>query len=334
MVPVHINVVFARVGTLVPMGEVEEPLALLRRLKLGREEFCQRLITGLIVDAAYPNWNSINEVSERGATFLSRLYEASFGATPAQAPRLFVDEFELPARGPDEPGCAPDWAVLWPDRLWLIELKTEVSSHRPGQIPAYYALARHHHANRVVELTYVTPLMTAHPPALQRLERFAHRTWDEVLPIVRETWRGTGVSYGAVLDMLDEVKASFGSSWPVWREQRLAVPRVEPPFDPAAAALVLAQQTAHDGQQRALEHRVDSLEALMELRVEVAARLRDRDDLGPRVMAWLWNVHASTGRALSNAGAETGYELRLSPRGARSTPAGGGRRGRQSARGD
>ena len=39
---------------------IEDPDVLLRRLRLGREEYCQRLLTMLIIGDAYPRWNSVN----------------------------------------------------------------------------------------------------------------------------------------------------------------------------------------------------------------------------------------------------------------------------------
>ena len=71
-----------------------------------------------------------------------------------------MDEFELLARHDGEKGGAPDYAVLWPERLWLIELKTEKGSHRATQIPSYFELGRHHHPGCSVDLLYVTPPMT------------------------------------------------------------------------------------------------------------------------------------------------------------------------------
>ncbi|MEV1005586.1 hypothetical protein [Nonomuraea sp. NPDC050202] len=50
-----------------------------------------------------------------------------------------MDEFELRPRHDDEQGGAPDYAVLWTERLWMIELKTESSSHRRDQLSGYYA---------------------------------------------------------------------------------------------------------------------------------------------------------------------------------------------------
>ena len=59
---------------------MEEPHALLRRLKLGREEYCQRLLTMLILDADYPRWNTRSVPSPAGLAFLRALDELSFGA--------------------------------------------------------------------------------------------------------------------------------------------------------------------------------------------------------------------------------------------------------------
>lgn len=36
------------------MSAFEDPASLLGRLKLGREEYCQRLLTMLILDGPYP----------------------------------------------------------------------------------------------------------------------------------------------------------------------------------------------------------------------------------------------------------------------------------------
>jgi hypothetical protein len=36
----------------------ETPAQLLARLRLGREEFCQRLLTSLILHGPYPRWNT------------------------------------------------------------------------------------------------------------------------------------------------------------------------------------------------------------------------------------------------------------------------------------
>ena len=75
---------------------VEDPIDLLGRLRLGREEYCQRLLTMLILGGAYPRWNTRNRPSPRGAAFLADLYAAAYpGQVPAEV-EVFVDEFDLP----------------------------------------------------------------------------------------------------------------------------------------------------------------------------------------------------------------------------------------------
>ena len=56
---------------------IEDPHQLLGRLKLGREEYCQRLLTMLILDDAYPRWNTRSAASPDGLRFLGLLEELS-----------------------------------------------------------------------------------------------------------------------------------------------------------------------------------------------------------------------------------------------------------------
>lgn len=141
--------------------EFETPAQLLGRLKLGREEYCQRLLTTLILHADYPPWNTRAIPGPVGLAFLRDLYEQHFGAPCPGDAAVFVDEFELPPRHDAEKGGAPDYAVLWDDRLWLIELKTEKGSHRADQIPGYFELAHHHYQGAQIDLLYITPPMQA-----------------------------------------------------------------------------------------------------------------------------------------------------------------------------
>ena len=48
------------------MSDIEDPYGLLRRLRLGREEYCQRLLTMLILGGPYPRWNTRSAPSARG----------------------------------------------------------------------------------------------------------------------------------------------------------------------------------------------------------------------------------------------------------------------------
>ena len=57
-----------------PVG-FEPPAQLVARLKVGREEFCQRLLTSLILQASYPRWNTRSVISAPGLAFLRMLYQ-------------------------------------------------------------------------------------------------------------------------------------------------------------------------------------------------------------------------------------------------------------------
>jgi hypothetical protein len=127
------------------------------RPSLGREGWCQRLLTELILDAPYPPYNSSLRPSPRGIDFLGALDELCFGADGVSSEDVvFVDELDFPARHPDEKGCAPDYTVFVENRCWIIELKTEPGSHRPQQIPDSFERARHYHPDRRVDITYLT----------------------------------------------------------------------------------------------------------------------------------------------------------------------------------
>ena len=282
-------------------GSIEDPWALLRRLKLGREEFCQRLLTMLVLEAPYPRWNTLSEPSERGLHFLRRLDELSFGRPDLDDGAVFIDEFDLPSRDGLEPGCAPDYAVLTASRLWVIELKTEAASHRADQVPSYFAYAGHHHPDARIDLTYIAPPYRG--PALEADGggRFTHLTWPEVMPLAVEIWgRQPGV-LGRVIEALSQTLEESDEKWQAWRTDRLD--------EPAAAGRALARRTSADGRQRALDHRFDSIEELEQVRVQLRDELiQDGSDSRP----WVWRAATSGGEALTATGAETGYELRLS----------------------
>ncbi len=167
---------------------MEDPHALLRRLKLGREEYCQRLLTMLILDGDYPRWNTRSAPSATGLAFLRALDELSFGGADVAEDAVFVDELDLPRRSEDEPGCAPDYGVLAADRLWIIELKTERGSVRSGQVESYFELGRHHYPELRVDLTYLTPGMSAVAVGAPSGSRFVQVTWEQVMPLINDAW--------------------------------------------------------------------------------------------------------------------------------------------------
>jgi hypothetical protein len=296
---------------------LERPADLASRLKLGREEFCQRLLTALILDGPYPRWNTRSTPSTLGLQFLQRLHALSFRADwPGDRPE-FVDELELPPRHELEKGGAPDWAVLWSADLWIIELKTEVGSHRAQQIPSYFELAAHHYPKHAVRITYLTPSGLAPQPNGPD-GSFAHVTWDDVVPLVRTTWgAGTADDRRAVSDGVCSVLDQLEVPTALWRSVvSSSIPSV--PTGSAAAshddARATAALTATDGKQRAVELETTGLEELLALRVEMREHLAAASDGSGlrRVQPWLWDATRSGGRPLTRTGAETGMELRFS----------------------
>ena len=289
--------------------ELETPQALLRRLNLGREEYCQRLLTMLILDAPYPRWNTRSTPSALGAGFLADLDALAFGdhlrgsGTP-----VFIDEFELKARHLEEDAGWPDYAVLWDDRLWIIELKTEVGSHRPGQIEHYLDLGAHHHAACHLDLTYLTPPMSHVVAVAATAPHVSHLTWADVLPLITNRWSAGTTWQRSAVEALSDVLEALGKRWAHAKPEHSAL------NEAVATGLELAHETARDGQQRAVDVRANEPEQLERWRRRLDKTLRETPGQDPirHVRPWLWSSQTSGGAAITPAGLETGYELRLS----------------------
>jgi hypothetical protein len=71
------------------------------------------------------------------------------------------------SRGP------PDYGTLWSNRLRMIGLKIEKTSHRPTQLPAYFQLAAHLPSHRI-DPTHLTPTMPLVAPWIPAGIRSAH----------------------------------------------------------------------------------------------------------------------------------------------------------------
>jgi hypothetical protein len=155
---------------------------------LGGRSYCQRLLTSLIVGGWYPRWNTRSVPVSQGLRFLQRLWVLSFSEAWPGDDAVFIDEFELPPRAEGERGGAPDYAVLWPDLVGLIELKTERASHRPDQISSYFALGRHHYPHCRVWITYLTPPGEYPLAVTDDWTRYRQVAWPDVAPLIRRTW--------------------------------------------------------------------------------------------------------------------------------------------------
>ncbi len=89
---------------------IEDPVRLLRRLRLGREEYCQRLLTMLILGGPYPPWNTPNAPSGRGTRFLRELDALSFGTdagTPGRCSSMSSTSPGDTTRNKAEPPTTP-----------------------------------------------------------------------------------------------------------------------------------------------------------------------------------------------------------------------------------
>lgn len=291
----------------------EDPRALLGRLALGREEYCQRLLTTLILGGEYPRWNTRSTPTAEGAQFLRLLDELSFGQSRCPDPIVFVDELELAPRHTDERGGAPDYALLWPDRVWMVELKTERGSHRPDQLPSYFRLGAHHHPGADLDITYLTPPMAKPAPEVKQGQRYAHVTWAQTAPLVEQVW-GSSSDAGVVRvrDGLLETLRDLDVPVAQWRERVVATPAAPAPdLFRLDLALDAARLVAADGAQRVVDVPAEDLQALHDLRLELEAAFAPVPELR-HVKPWLWNTSTSGGVPLSPGGAEHGFEIRLS----------------------
>lgn len=292
----------------------EHPAALLARLKVGREEFCQRLLTMMVLGREYPRWNTRNPLSSRGEQFLQNLQRLSFGEMGWADNGLFVDELELPPRHEAEKGGAPDQAVIWTDRLWMIELKTEKGSHRPAQIPLYFELGSHYYPSCSIDLTYVTPPMSAEYTPRAETHRYAHVTWPQIADLVLETWGDDEDEEPLLRSLLDAIEYMTSERPAAHRARVLQEKLADRALgDPIEDSLELAALTAADGLQRAFDYKPSDLEELLEIRKGVRDRICQGSEESPLrfVRPWLWRPE-STGVAMTSGGREVGFELRLS----------------------
>ena len=278
----------------------EDPDKLLK-FKFGREEYCQRMLTSLILASPYPKWNSHLAPSEKGEAFLKQLYEL-IHAEVLVGPFEFIDEFDLPAIDKDGKNGAPDYAVLTPNGLWIIELKTKAGSHCKEQMPYYERLALSHYPDKQLDLLCLTSDMQRQDVSNYTESRYSHLFWSEILDLISGTWLSSehaeeqilSIALVRELSSLDRPTKTFSSEAAVIRE-----------------AIILTADVQHDGKQRAVEVSVSGLEELIDLRVRIADAIT-RDPETPNVRPWIWYKNTSGGKPLTEVGRSVGCELRLS----------------------
>jgi hypothetical protein len=257
-------------------------------------------------------------------------------------PDAFVDEYLLPKVEGSAMNGWPDWAVLWPDRAWVIELKADRGSHREDQLPYYLRLAAAAHLGCRVDLTYVTGSLSKPAPSLSDGQRYSHLHLVQVLPLVESVWgsdhRDEVIAYvdavRTVIENLTRLRPSEqrdallgqqrqGS--PTSPAEELAVP-AESQGDsafrtrgaaaaqlPTADGLVaFARATAVDGRQRGVGATSPTDLEILRDTARTGIGALPVDDATRCVLPWLWKAESTTGSALTPEGEEFGYELRFS----------------------
>ena len=278
----------------------EDPDKLLIK-KLGREEYCQRMLTSLILGGRYPQWNTRNIPSDKGASFLRSLYELAYDDY-LKGPLEFVDEYELQAESSDEKGGAPDYVVIWPGHLWIIELKTEASSHRKDQLPMYLRLARHHHPTRRIEILYLTSEMHREKSVGAEDDKFVHLFWSEVSPLIGKIWAQSDEKPERILETaLQRELSKLDAPTKTFRDTAKVVRR----------AIELSLEVQKSGEQCAIEVSASGLDEIIDLRVRIREALQ-RLEGAENVKPWVWYEKSSGGKPLTELGRDVGCELRLS----------------------
>ena len=278
----------------------EDPDQLLL-MKLGREEYCQRMLTSLIIGGPYPKWNSKNIPSENGFKFFNSLQHLAFGSD-IEKPIEFIDEFDLPGKSFDEKGGAPDYAVFWDNHLWIIELKTESSSHRNDQLPLYLELANNHYPKLDLQMLYITPSMVRIESAGTDDHSFSHLFWSEVSPLINRIWSISDKNQEQLLESaLRRELQLLNSPTKVFRDNAEIIRN----------ALNLSLQVQETGKQMAIEINAGGLDEIIELRIRIRDALK-RFEGASGVKPWIWYEKSSGGKPMTELGRQVGCELRLS----------------------
>jgi len=274
----------------------------LLHMKLSREEYCQRILTSLILGGLYPKWNTKNKPSENGFVFLNGLHELSFDFQ-IEPPIIFVDECELPAISNGESGSGyPDYALFWDQHIWIIELKTESSSHRKDQLPLYLKLASYHYPNHKIKILYLTSEMNRIKSAGPEKHSFSHLFWSEVSPLINKIWSESNYKPERILESaLQRELSKLGTPYKIFIDNAETIRH----------AMNLSLQVQETGKQMAVEVKASGLDEINELRIRIRDALKRLDGTN-NVKPWIWFEKSSGGKPITELGRQVGCELRLS----------------------
>jgi hypothetical protein len=153
-------------------------------IKSGREAYVEMLLASLIVGTRPPKMNKPFSPSQMGIRILQEIDAKSFGILQWTEDPKFVWELCLVKRPQDQENRWPDLAVLWPNRILLLELKVERGSIRKEQVEDYIDLAQYHYPSRQIDLILITTDPVERVPRIPENARYKNLTWKEVAQII------------------------------------------------------------------------------------------------------------------------------------------------------
>lgn len=278
----------------------EDPDKLLK-MKLGREEYLQRMLTSLVLGNLYPRWNTRNKPSVTGDSFLREFHKIAFNLE-LTGDLEFVDELELLSTNDDDPNGAPDYAVFTQYGIWIIELKTEAGSHRANQLPLYLRLARHSFPALKILITYLTGPMEMIESLGSNDVPFRHLHWNEIAGLILSHWGSSPFQEERLLSeaLLREIQGLGSSSSDFHQISEII-----------RNAMLVATNVQLTGKQAGVESPIGGLQELHGLRLRIRDAMARREET-KNVLPWIWRAATSGGSALTALGSEVGYEIRLS----------------------
>lgn len=302
----------------------DDPADLIAGKDYGSEGTAQRYLCALLTNGPQYGYHKSWPLSERGIRFVARLYSRAFGNPPADSPE-FWNEMNLLAVNADDKQ-AVDYAFLWRDVSFLVELKTLGGSHRPGQLAEYLLRARHHNPEKTIDLLYLTQSMSAaSPDPVPERCRYAHITWSQALDIADHVWGASDDprELRCLVLLREHLKGQGALAALPHRAQSKSTRRAEPPADLPEEwrrlidhAVVLAERAAA-GQRTAIDVPPELVAdpairgRLEQVKAELEKRIATSEELS-EVKVWRWSS-SSGGRAYTETGRLMGFELRLSP---------------------
>jgi len=307
----------ARLGDNEPPSLLPDPDAERSRLQ-GLESWAHYMLSSILAGRRPPGWNQPHRPSPTGTEAIRSVDEMLFNEYRPDVPDIYW-EYRLTKRPQDKQNGWPDIGLVWPDRIILVELKTDPGSIRDGQLDWYTKLAATNYPSRQIDLLSITRDPVPDPPPEMATEaRYANLTWKDLAQVF-DGLRGIAepVDQSMIdryMEMLDELGLLSpgqpdSQRGPSGRSESTG--RMPSDAEWLDEAIRLATATATDQVPRALNQEFGSWGQLG----QAADRVRDALDgepAGRRVQVWRWR-EASSGRAMTDAGTRVGSEMRFSP---------------------